>query len=69
MYVFLKVLGEKSLSLVFDRILEFYPQFFFFSMFNWTIQCLVECDVGETLKTKTDQDASAWGTESLVLTD
>ena len=31
--------------------------------------CLFVSLITVTLKTKTDQDASAWGTEGLVLTD
>ena len=46
-----------------DRILEFYPQFFFFKIFNQTIQCLVVYTFDQTQKIKRDQDASALVTE------
>ena len=39
-------------------------------MFNQTIQWVFVCIFDQcNTKTKTDQDASAWGTEGLVLTD
>ena len=39
-------------------------------MFNWTIQWMFACIFDHcNTKNKTDQDASAWGTEGLVLTD
>ena len=53
-----------------DRILVFHLQFFFSKMLNQTIQCCLFLSlISVTLKTKTDQDGSAWGTEGLVLTD